>query len=144
MTTELEKQFFDTFEIEPKKIYLCPHCKTKLGGCTWVGDEQRFECLYSWGEHPYYMGKEVEEKAIIDYEYPQITDRHYLELISAQLRVDKLTNVTFAPNNTHTSTIKGLQELILGGSILCYKTLLKNNFIKAAEDYKHQVQQLFI
>ena len=59
MTTKLEKQFFDTFGIEPKKIYLCPHCKTKLSGCTWVGDEQRFECLYSWGEHPYYMGKEL-------------------------------------------------------------------------------------
>ena len=81
MTTELEKQFFDTFGIEPKKIYLCSLCKTKLSGCTWVGDKQRFECLYSWGEHPYYMGKEVEEKAIIDYEYPQITDKHYLELI---------------------------------------------------------------
>ena len=118
MTTELEKQFFDTFGIEPK-------CETR--------DE--------YHKHECYGMVDCDECASAI--YPQITDRHYLELISAQLRVDKLTNVTFAPNNTHTSTLKGLQELILGGSILCYETLLKNNFIKAAEDYKHQVQAIF-
>ena len=123
MTTELEKQFFDTFGIEPKKIYLCPRCKAKLSGCTWVGDQQRFECLYSWGEHPYYMGKEVEEKAIIDYEYPQIIDRHYLELMLIYSEIDRLP-ICY-------DTIEHFKE----GILEC--------FIEDGEDFKHQVQTIF-
>ena len=123
MTTELEKQFFDTFGIEPKKIYLCPHCKTKLSGYTWVGDKQRFECLYSWGEHPYYMGKEVEEKAIIDYEYPQIIDIQYLELILIYSRINNLP-ICY-------DTVERFKEAIL------------ECFIEDSEDYKHQVQAIF-
>lgn len=113
MTTELEKQFFDTFGIEEGLQKLQFITKDRV---------MRMKTYYS---------------------YPELTDTHYLELISAQVRIDRLTNVTYAPNNSHISTIKGLQELILGGSILCYETLLKNNFMKAAEDYKHQVQAIF-
>ena len=140
MTTKLEKQFFDTFGIEPKKIYLCPHCKTKLSGCTWVGDEQRFECLYSWGEHPYYMGKEVEEKAIIDYEYPQITDKHYLELIC-------ISNKELIKRfDIRGSGLESLKSNILSKCIKDY-TFYSNTLCKTcnrlAESFKHQVQQLF-
>jgi hypothetical protein len=113
MTTELEKQFFDTFGIEEGLQKLQFITKDRV---------MRMETYYG---------------------YPELTDTHYLELISAQLRVGIFTNVTFTPNNTHTTTIKGLQKLILGGSISCYETLLKNNFIEAAEDYKHQVQAIF-
>ena len=121
MTTELEKEFFEAFGIEPEKIYLCPLCKSKLSGYTWVGDKQRFECVYSWGEHPYYMGDEVKEKAIIDYEYPEITDRHYLEFICITRRYSlKLAD-----------TVIGIKNRLL-------RFLIDNNTL-----YKHQVQQLF-
>lgn len=132
MTTELEKQFFDTFRIEPKKIYLCPRCKTKLSGCTWVGDKQRFECLYSWGEHPYYMGKEVEEKAIIGYEYPQISDKHYLELICVLNQKAPVCK-----------SVSLLKETILKQLI----RLVSDDYLwitdGAKEEYNHQVQAIF-
>ena len=132
--TELEKQFFDTFGIEPKKIYLCPRCKTKLSGCTWVGDKQRFECLYSWGEHPYYMGKEVEEKAIIDYEYPQITDRHYLELYCTLCDAFNILHVYQHP--AFTFRVKDFKECVL-------KDLIMVNTFYKSEYVKHQVQVIF-
>ncbi len=113
MTTEHEKQFFDTFGIEEGL--------QKLQFMT----KDRVMCMETV------------------HGYPEITDTHYLKLISAQLNINKLTNVTFTPNKTYTGSIKGLQELILGGSILCYETLLKNNFIEAAENYRHQVQVIF-
>ena len=50
MNNDLEKQFFDTFGIEPRPIY------SELWADEWVKDE-----------------------------YPQITDRHYLELIETLL-----------------------------------------------------------
>ena len=134
MTTELEKQFFDTFGIEPEKIYLCPLCKSKLSGCTWVGDKQRFECVYSWGEHPYYMGKEVEEKAIIDYEYPQITDRHYLELIV-------LHNI-YLETKLYSLDYKSLKEEILQ-DLIGEQQLREIKKDDVSDDLKHQVQAIF-
>lgn len=145
MLTNLEKQFFDTFEIP--KIF-----KTTIN----IGD---LDTNYIEIQAP--TLKELYEEATFDFEtpiyfswfkrskrwseeYPQITDTHYLELISAQLRVNKLKNIGFIPNKTRTSTIKGVQELILNGSILCYETLLKNDFAKEAENFKKQVQQIFI
>lgn len=139
MTTELEKQFFDTFGIEPKKIYLCPRCKTKLSGCTWVGDKQRFECLYSWGEHPYYMGKEVEEKAIIDYEYPQITDRQYLELICAYNNFQNDAASFFIPFD-----YKNIKNNILTFLVEEINAKNKNRyFCNDVDKLKHQVQAIF-
>lgn len=46
MTTDLEKQFFDTFGIEPEPIY-----------------------------------SELWADELVKYEYPEITDRHYIEFV---------------------------------------------------------------
>ncbi len=62
MTNELEKQFFDTFGIKPKKQCFNADCvaKDEIGYDNKICDDK---CVY------------------IDKEYPQITDRHLLELI---------------------------------------------------------------
>lgn len=62
MTTELEKQFFDTFGIEPRKVKICRninHCPKKYKLCN-------DDCKH-W--------------QVVRADYPQITDRILLELI---------------------------------------------------------------
>ena len=144
MTTKLEKQFFKVFEIS--KIFKTTintgdldlnYIEIQAPTLKELYEEAQFDL-----DTPIYFSWFKRSKRWSE-EYPEITDTHYLKLISTQLRIDKLNSVTFTPNKTHTGTIKGLQELILGSSILCYETLLKNNFMKAAEDYKHQVQAIF-
>lgn len=88
MTTELEKQFFDTFGIEPKKVTI-------------------------WNALPCYMSEE----------YPQITDRHYLELICIVNERRILPNLD----------VDGLKEYIL-------KEL---STMIISEKIKHQVQAIF-
>lgn len=62
MTTDLEKQFFDVFEIEPRKVKICRninHCPKKYKLCN-------DDCKH-W--------------QVVRTDYPQITDRILLELI---------------------------------------------------------------
>ncbi len=87
MTTELEKQFFDMFNINP---YFDPY----------LGDT-----------------------------YPQITDRHYLELICA---LNKLIDEKYGEYETFISfDYKNLKEEILRECLI------------HREELKHQVQAIF-
>ena len=98
MTTELEKQFFDTFGIEPKyKDY-----RTKNG--------KEYEC-----KNP--------NNRNIRLCYPQITDRHYLELILIYSKTDRLP-ICY-------DTVEHFKE----GILEC--------FIEDGEEFKHQVQAIF-
>lgn len=81
MTTELEKQFFDTFGIEPRKVKICRninHCPKKYKLCN-------DDCKH-W--------------QVIRTDYPQITDRILLELmflitgISTSFELRNIRNVT--------------------------------------------------
>ena len=60
MTTEIEKQFFDTFGIEAKTYLIC------TSGWDCIDAQSCEECVYS---------------KLIAGEYPQITDHILLELI---------------------------------------------------------------
>ena len=97
MTTELEKQFFDTFGIEPK----CD--KLDKSFCKGVNKPCNELCPYK--------------------HYPQITDRHYLELILIYSEIDELP--------IGYDTVEHLKE----GVLEC--------FIEHGEDCKHQVQAIF-
>ena len=104
MTTELEKQFFDTFGVEPYDKYY--NCKLNLEGDCKPEKSCRI-CEY------------LEEV----YCYPQITDRHYLELICL------VNERRILPN----CSVNKLKEYIL--KELCTMII--------SESFKHQVLAIF-
>ena len=101
MTSKLEKQFFDTFGIEPNKKQ-----ESKLVA---IGENIR--------------GLKRVEKPF--YDYPQITDRHYLELICILCKRDYDYN------------------LGISGSVEELKNYLLRDCIEYVSDIKHQVRALF-
>lgn len=70
MTTELEQQFFDTFEIKPKyKTCVFKYCKNK----------KEYDC---------------ENCNDREWHYPQISDKQYLELICMVMNIfDGIQNI---------------------------------------------------
>ena len=116
MTNDLEKQFFDTFGIEPEIFTGC-----KLEKNNWKEDTCPFEkdgimdlchkvCKYAFTE------REI---------YPQITDTHYLKLIC----ILHTTNIV----QLCTTNVENLKEEVL--LTLCYWV--------DKRDIKHQVRTLF-
>lgn len=110
MTNELEKQFFDTFGIEPKLT--------------------KFEIKYN-------ERGEITYPPI--YTYPQITDRHLLELIciinQSELALYGEYDCFMAVN------YKDLKEEVVAK---CKRLADKNSFSEVTgEHIKHQVQALF-
>ena len=123
MTNELEKQFFDTFGIEPIDNF-----KGCESGIT----------FYTYGcNMPSCKGcsKEIRQK-----DYPQITDTHYLKLISIMSK--ELSIIV----NLLSEDIQELKSEILDKCIRNYHRH-KEAFSKAhreyADDFKHQVRTLF-
>ena len=125
MTTDLEKKFFYTFGIEPKKEYYCPSCETKLEKWNTPKGMQ-----YVCGNHlecDYFLDSFAEDYTeCLEYlgyrmEYPQITDRILLNLI--------LIMNPYAPPVGN--TMEEMKEQVL---FWC---------IEFADELKHQVQELF-
>ena len=111
MTTELEHQFFDTFEIKPKyKTCVFKYCKNK----------KEYDC---------------ENCNDREWHYPQITDRHYLELmclLSGYCQTKHACNY-----QTYSTTMDCFKKEILEDFITHYETF--DDF----KECKHQVQTLF-
>lgn len=116
MTTELKKQFFNTFGIEHEERYY--NCKDNLEGKC--GIKCPCECC---------------DKSEEVYCYPQITDKQYLELIV-------LHNV-YLETKLYSLEYKSLKEEILQDLIDEYrlKEIKKED---VSNDLKHQVQAIFI
>lgn len=155
MTTELEKQFFETFEIP--KIY-----KTTIN----IGDldvnlkeiqAPTLKELYEIAQYdfttPIYFSWFKRSKRWSEV-YPQITDRHYLELerICGEIvwymgdsliyEIDKKENK--AVDFRHKYYAKEYSDRIYITGLTKKEALLKlciNSYIK--EKIKHQVQELF-
>ena len=72
MTTDLEKQFFDTFGIEPYYKYLLIDKTTRYHNEKLLDKTNFIDFVKS--EKDYLLLKVVKH-------YPQITDRHYLEFV---------------------------------------------------------------
>lgn len=110
MTTELEKQFFDTFGIEPRKVKICRninHCPKKYKLC----DD---DCKH-W--------------QVVRTDYPQITDTHYLQLICY------LSSVC-CPHFAFERDISELKEIILKFCIHYKDQLEKSVQVKCLGTYK--------
>ena len=142
MTTELEKQFFDTFGIEPHirhwqqynfaqvenglKLFserqkLADEGYIKIT-CKKLNPTEFNDCVY-WEE----------------YHYPQITDRHYLELICAYNNFQNDTASFFVPFD-----YKNIKNNILTFLVEEINEKYKNRyFCNDVDKLKHQVQAIF-
>ena len=110
MTTEIEKQFFDVFGIEPEEEKFCLwECKEP--SLEHVPCDK--ECKYQ--RHNIY--------------YPEITDRHYLELICVLTKSKAMLPIICSENS------QDLKDEILWNLIKTYTQFKK--------EIKHQVQAIF-
>lgn len=128
MTTDIEKQFFDTFGIEPEYENICKLSEKYLNNedltnnrCTWREYMKSNGCAYEifgfcTDECGHVYSKE---------RYPEITDTHYLKLICIVLNIFQTFEVY------RIMDIDSLKEKILKLSIL------------AKDDVYLQVQELF-
>lgn len=126
MTNDLEKQFFDTFGIEPKKqcyYWDCPYSTGNIVNDTAMNERDCNSC-----KNP---NKEI---------YPQITDTHYLKLICL-INVSLIKIVKLRGEN-----LEQLKSFILQGCITDYEFYSNSSLPEhreQAENLKHQVQALF-
>ena len=121
MTTNLTKQFFDTFGIKTKYIYHIKDTSTKL--CYFSATKKDILDYFTNKNHRKYKVFNVK------IEHPQITDHILLELICI-LNENTTLDETYYQG---ASTVKELKKLVLKDLI---KT--KDNF-----DTIQQVQKLF-
>ena len=125
MTTDLEKKFFKVFDIKPKYQDTCT-----VEEKYWANEELANE----YGTFDRYMDVKCGNQENCTTEcscayqkeiYPQITDRHYLELIC--LYTKEIRSFT-----CYTSNLKMLKEEVL------------KEFISEKDGFiKHQVQAIF-
>ncbi len=142
MTNELEKQFFDTFGIEPKYNDGC-----KLADKYWANEELADEYI-TFGN---YMNSccthgdsgacfSTCEYAYDDVQYPQITDRILLELILINMHNEDLfghsTNIQELKDNT-------LKQLIETYNKFSTCVTCNGEYQQTAMDIKQQVHTLF-
>lgn len=104
MTIELEQQFFDTFGIEPKQV-----CGRMRVCNNYVNYNDCNGCN--------------------SYKYPQITDKHYLELIC--ILASNPIRILFE------SMLSGIKEVELLKNSILFTCIANKNTIK------HQVQEIF-
>ena len=116
MTNELEKQFFQCFGIEPKEEKYC----------LW-------ECRIPELEHVP-CSKECKHQRH-DIYYPEITDRHYLELICIQ-------NKFSHPYSFYGETLEFLKDDILR-LFIEIEEFFRENELTEYESFKSQVRTLF-
>ena len=116
MTNELEKQFFDTFGIEPKyKTCVFKYCKNK----------KEYDC---------------ENCSDREWHYPTITDRILLELIC--IRCKELISIIKVKGNN----LEELKNYILKLCIkdyTFYSKISDKTYNELADNFKHQVCTLF-
>ena len=134
MTTELEKQFFDTFGIEPKETITC------IIEEDWLNDYhlKTWYPISEWMKNntPCKGEKECSNKCNcyqVKNKYPQITDRHYLELICI---LNDYTGI-----DVRAIKIEELKEELLEHctELIEYELYIDDDI----DNFKHQVQAIF-
>lgn len=126
MITDLEKQFFDTFGIEPKYRYVCNIRDTIVPEDEFVLNCFKAEVIGFCTDKKYYNSCKVKN---VYKEYPQITDRILLEMICINNRNTRCIQELIVPRN-----LKLLKKSTL-------KRLIENS--KVSFQLKQQVQALF-
>lgn len=130
MTTDLEKQFFDTFGIEPAYFYECSY-KDKLDFGLNPSDDECPAKTSNIRCNTCDLGKKV----LVGYRV--ITDRILLELICIAHQHIELGDYIDK---------QGLIGAVLRALIYCYECGIDNKFFytsKEAQTLKQQVQALF-
>ena len=134
MTTELEKNFFDTFGIEPKYQDTCT-----VEEKYWDNEELANE----YGTFDQYMNAKCGNQENCSLEcscayqkeiYPQITDKEYIELYCILCDVFNLFDVCRYP--VITFRVKDFKENVL-------KELIQANKYYKQEYIKNQIQKIF-
>lgn len=140
MTNDLEKQFFDTFGIEPKCKDACI-----VEDKYWNNEELANE----YGTFDQYMNCKCGNQENCTTEcscaykkeiYPQITDTHYLKLICL-INISLIKIVKLRGAN-----LEQLKNFILQGYLTDYEFYSNSSLPEhreQAENLKHQVQALF-
>ena len=129
MITELEQEFFKVFGIEPIK------CILPLGQNFYWQDGSRI-----MQETDYKMFKIIEndlteeDKKLVKFIYPEITDRKLLEMICI---LQGFRDITF--NNLYFEKIEDLKNEVLSQIYKCKLKLHEFN----AKQLQDQIQQLF-
>lgn len=120
MTTDIERQFFDTFGIEPK-------LSCKPWECPQYGAHGRDKCVKKLCAVDEDCWKNKEYTSAY-YEYPQITDRILLELICINAKSQDMYQDYYRIRSRNYDNLKF--EIL--GDCMCER-----------EDIKQQVQSLF-
>ena len=125
MTTELEKQFFETFGIEPKSVKRT--LKLAMPG-------------YDESDLPKDLRQFISSQAQVYHVYPQITDRILLELILINMHNEDLfgypTNIQELKDNT-------LKQLIETYNKFSTCVTYDGEYQQTARKIKHQISILF-
>ena len=122
MTNELEKQFFDTFGIEPKHIFR--GCKLGAKYYAEICDETTCNGC---------------DEEIRKTEYPTITDRILLELIC--IRCKELISIIKVKGNNREELKNYILKLCIEDYTFYSKTSEKT-YNELANNFKHQVRTL--
>lgn len=119
--SEIEKRFFETFDIEARKVKICRninHCPKKYKLCN--DDYKHWQ--------------------VVRTDYPQITDHILLELILINMHNEDLfgypTNIQELKDNT-------LKQLIETYNKFSICVTCDGEYQQSARNIKHQVQALF-
>ena len=136
MTTELEKQFFETFKISKRKICNHHNCKCPLFDASCI----KSACPKQKVLQEIPTGYGTKNCSLIVEEYPQITDRQYLELICVS---NKELIKRFDVSGSDLESIKSniLSKCIKDYNF--YSNTLCETYNRLAENFKHQVQAIF-
>ena len=142
MTTELEKQFFDTFGIECNIHFHQQFNGAQVSrGLEFYKEREKLEkegIIKIWHKM---LNPRPENDCIYwgEYHYPQITDRHYLELICAYNNFQNDTASFFIPFD-----YKNIKNNILTFLVEEINEKYKNRyFCNDVDKLKNQVQAIF-
>ena len=133
MTTEIEKQFFDTFGIEPKFKGYSNTEELSNGGVITCGSIKYFNTIEEMDRANYWCFNmlELDDE---DKEYPQITDRILLELICLCQDLDEVSFIN----------VEKLKETLLKSHINIYNYYINVELLSDwGKELKQQVRTLF-
>ena len=117
MTKELEKQFFDTFGIEPKFKGYSNTEELSTGGVIPCGNIKYFNTIEEMDKANYWCFN-MWELGEEDKEYPQITDRILLGIIAKIMWSYSCTQNDFDAYEAYeVSTVDNLKEAVLKHAI---------------------------
>ena len=138
MTNELEKQFFDTFGIEPKQFIKDFPTREKAAAFG-----RKITGIPKYNKDKFEIGSYTNNIDIFQVhwkEYPQITDTHYLKLICIMSK-ELLMIVNLLQEDIEDVKSEILEKCI--SNYYRHREAFANAHREYAENMKHQVRTLF-